>query len=147
MKKSWLYLMFSCALILTLVGCGGEEDESAEGDAPSESSIDGVIDVYVEALNTEDTDLLLTTIHPFSSQHIELRGYYDNDFAQFDYDVKKVSTNVIEEADDSAVVELVISKTLVSEKGEGENELTEGEITQKLTFKTKGEEWVIDQVE
>jgi hypothetical protein len=147
MKKNWLNLMFSSALILALVGCGGGEGESAEGDAPSQSSIDGVIDVYVEALNTEDTDLLLTTIHPFSSQHIELRGYYDNDFAQYDYDVKKVSTNVVEEADDRAVVELVISKTLVSEKGEGKNELAEGEFTQKLTLKTKGEEWVIDQVE
>ncbi|MFZ3589521.1 hypothetical protein ACOI1C_09610 [Bacillus sp. DJP31] len=146
MKKNFLYFISVCGLILTLVGCGGE-NETTEGEVSSQSTIDGVIDLYVKAIHTEDTDLLLTTIHPFSAQHIELRGYYDNDFAQFDYDVKKVSTNVVEESETSAIVELVFSKTLVEEKGEGKNELAEGEFTQKLTLKTQAEEWVIDKVE
>jgi hypothetical protein len=145
MKKYWLSFIILSALTLSLVGCGGSSE--AGGEEESGSSIEGVVNRYVKALNIEDTDLLLTTIHPFSSQHVSLRGYYDNDFAQYDYEVKKVSATVTEESETSAVVELVISKKLVAEKEEGKNELTEGEITQKLTFKTKGEEWVIDKVE
>jgi hypothetical protein len=145
MEKNWLSYIILSTLIFSLVGCGGNSE--VVGEAESGSNIEGVVDTYVEALNIEDTDLLLTTIHPFSSQHVQLRGYYDNDFAQYDYEVKKVSATVTEESETSAVVELVISKKLIAEKEEGKNELTEGEITQKLTFKTKGEEWVIDKIE
>ncbi len=146
MKKNFFYLLSICGLILTLVGCGGGS-ETTESEVTSQNTVEGVVDMYVEAIHTEDIDLLLETIHPFSAQHIELRGYYDKDFAQYDYDVKKVSAKVLEESETSAVVELVFSKTIVKEKGEGKNELVEGEITQKLTFKTQTEEWVIDKVE
>jgi hypothetical protein len=143
--KKWIFFSVVSALVVSLVGCGGSSEAGVE--EQSSSTIEGVVDTYVEALNTEDVDLLLKTIHPFSSQHVELRGYYDKDFAQYDYDVEKVSVEVKDESDASAVVELVLSKKLVAEKGEGPNELTEGEITQTLTLITKGEDWVIDKVE
>ncbi|MBM7659607.1 hypothetical protein JOC85_000374 [Bacillus mesophilus] len=149
MKKNWLLAMVSFLFVLVLVGCGGggEDAGATAGEAATTDSIEGTVAIYVNGINTEDTDTVLKALHPFSSQHVTLRGYYDNDFAQYDYDVEQVSMNVLEETDSSAVVELVISKTLVEEKGEGKNELTEGEITQKLTFKTKGDEWLIDKVE
>lgn len=148
MKKNLLYFMFLSAIILSLVGCGGSSETAAgDGSAVSQNTIEGTVDLYLEAINNEDIDAFLKTIHPFSSQHVTLRGFYDRDFAQFDYDVKKVSVNIVEETESSATVELVFSKTLVTEKGEGQNELAEGEHTQKLTLKTKGEEWTIDKIE
>jgi hypothetical protein len=149
MKKNWLLAIFSFFFVFALVGCGGggEDTSATEGDTATTETIEGTVAIYVAGLNNEDTDTVLKALHPFSSQHVTIRGYYDNDFAQYDYDVEQVSMNVLEETDSSAVVELIISKTLVEEKGEGKNELTEGEITQKLTFKTKGDEWLIDKVE
>ncbi|KAA0546714.1 hypothetical protein FZW96_15910 [Bacillus sp. BGMRC 2118] len=144
MKKYTLFLCFVALMILSLVGCGGNE---TAGEEESTATAEGVVDLYVEALNNEDLDALLKTIHPFSGQHIELRGYYDNDFTQYDYDVEKVSATVSEENETAAVIDLVISKKLVEKKAEGKNEPTEGEISQKITLKTKGEEWLIDKVE
>lgn len=144
MKRFSLLFSFLAIVLLSLVGCGGNE---TTGEENSTGTVEGVVDQYVDSINNEDLASLLETIHPFSGQHIELRGYYDNDFKQYDYDVKKVSATVSEESDTAAVVELVISKKLVKKKEEGKNELTEGEITQKLTLKTKGEEWLIDKVE
>jgi hypothetical protein len=150
MKKNWFLAMFSFVFVFALVGCGGgggEDSSATAGETGSTNSIEGTVDTYIAGMNNEDTDTILKALHPFSAQHVTLRGYYDNDFAQYDYDVEKVSMDVLDETDSSAVVELVISKTLVEEKGEGKNELTEGEITQTLTFKTKGDEWLIDKVE
>ncbi|WP_456275729.1 hypothetical protein [Bacillus sp. AK128] len=149
MKKNWFLAILVSLFVFTLAACGGggDEETSAEGGAATTDSVEGTVAIYVSGLNNEDTDTVLKALHPFSSQHVTLRGYYDNDFAQYDYDVEQVSMNVVEESDTSAVVELVISKTLVEEKAEGKNELTEGEITQTLTFKTKGDEWLIDKIE
>ncbi|MFD1735571.1 hypothetical protein ACFSCX_03250 [Bacillus salitolerans] len=146
MSKKTSLFSFLLVLMLMLSACGGGS-ESASGEASSDDPIETVVNKYVEAINLEDIDHLLKTIHPFSAQHIELRGYYDKDFAQFDYEVKKVSSTVKEKLDDKVVVELVFSKALLTEKAEGPNELKEGEFTQTLTLKTKGEEWVIDKVE
>lgn len=149
MKKNWFFALISSVLVLALAACGGggSSEEAAAGDAPSTNSVEGTVNLYVDGINNEHTDTVLKALHPFSSQHVELRGYYDNDFEQFDYDVEVVSIDVKEESDSSAVVELVMKKTLVEEKGEGKNELKEGEITQTLTLKTKGDEWLIDKVE
>ncbi|MBM6617559.1 hypothetical protein [Bacillus suaedaesalsae] len=144
MKKFSLFFSLVAITLISLVGCGGNE---TAGEAESTATAEGVVDLYVEALNNEDLDKLLKTIHPFSGQHIELRGYYDNDFKQYDYEVEKVSATVSEESDTVTVIELVITKKLVEKKADGKNEPTEGEITQKLSLKTKGEEWLIDKVE
>ncbi|WP_246943973.1 hypothetical protein [Bacillus pinisoli] len=148
MKKNWLFALISSLLVLALAACGGGEgDGAASGDAPSTNSVEGTVNMYVDGIDKENTDTVLKSLHPFSSQHVTLRGFYDNDFAQFDYDVEVVSLEVVEESDSSAVVKLVMNKTLVEEKAEGKNELKEGEITQTLTLKTKGDEWLIDKVE
>ena len=101
MKRLTVLLVFVALAALTFQGC------SEESDMPRGDEVTFVVYQNVKALQNEDLEAVIATIHPASPMYAATKAMAKVLFDQYDFDYELKDVKIISKGDEEAKVECV----------------------------------------